>query len=257
VAGDAEPQGGPAGDEDAPRINTARPAAYRTPVAAATARLTAIAARGLLVGMPAPTPDPAAVRLLHGPYRASKVRTGDRAVCHLRGAAVVVTSIASGRIPWPRCRALDSRGGSGLLVDDELLRAVRTEAAVAVAWWWGVPPTCISRWRRLLGVERFTAGSARLQKRNGARGAAALRSKRWTQAERAAKRDQARALRLVRHTLGKRWPDRPWTPGEVKLLGTMPDAAVAVRVGRSRSTVRRERVRRRIPAHGLGAARRG
>src|SRR5262245_50244449 len=44
-----------------------------------------------------------------------------------------------GLIPWPRCRALDQRGGcgSGLLVDEELARAVRSESTAAEMYWWG------------------------------------------------------------------------------------------------------------------------
>jgi hypothetical protein len=202
-------------------------------------------------------PDPESVHLLVGPYRPPALAKGARTYCHLRATTVVVTSLTDARIPWPRCRDPRCRGGSGMLVDDELLRAIRTEAAVAVAYWWGVPPSCVSRWRRLLGVERFNKGSARLQKRNGAKGAASLQSKRWTPAERAAKRALSRALGLVRFMRTKRWPERPWMPSEVKLLGTMPDAAVAARVGRSRATVRRERVELGIPAYGPGTARRG
>jgi hypothetical protein len=102
--------------------------------------------------------DPPAVRLIAGPDRPPALRVGDRAFCHLRNTAVVVTAISDARLPWPRCRALDSVGGSGLLVDDELVRAIRTEAAIAVAFWWNVPPTSVSRWERLLGVGRYTPG---------------------------------------------------------------------------------------------------
>jgi hypothetical protein len=39
---------------------------------------------------------------------------------------MVVTSWSDGRILWPRCRAADTPGGgSGLVVDAELTRAVR------------------------------------------------------------------------------------------------------------------------------------
>src|SRR5947199_5715876 len=93
--------------------------------------------------------------LLHGPYVAPPLKKGDRATCLLRDATVVVTSWSGGRIPWPRGRAIGSRGGSGLLVDAELARAIRCEACVAVAHWWGVHKRVVARWRRKLGVERF------------------------------------------------------------------------------------------------------
>src|SRR5262245_50859318 len=95
---------------------------------------------------------PAAARLIAGPYHPPALRVGARVFCHPRNSAVVVTSITDARLPWPRCRAIGIRGGSGLLVDDELLRAIRTEAAVAVAHWWGVPQTRVTTWRRALGA---------------------------------------------------------------------------------------------------------
>jgi hypothetical protein len=83
--------------------------------------------------------DPDRVRLLHGPYRAPALRKGDRTTCLLRNGPVVVTSWTDARIPWPRCRALDrTGGGSGILLDEELARAVRCESAAAVMHWWGV-----------------------------------------------------------------------------------------------------------------------
>src|SRR5262249_35085080 len=73
------------------------------------------------------------VKLLSGPYTPPRLKRGDRATCLYRDCTVVVTSWSGGRIPWPRCRALDQRGGcgSGLLVDEELARAVRSESAAA------------------------------------------------------------------------------------------------------------------------------
>ena len=75
------------------------------------------------------------LKLLFGPYRAPPLRRGDRATCLYRDTTVVITSWTDAPIPWPRCRALDSRGGFGLLVDEELARAVRHESAAAVMHW--------------------------------------------------------------------------------------------------------------------------
>src|SRR5262249_41617364 len=78
------------------------------------------------------------VQLLVGPYKAPPLKRGDRATCLFRDCGVVVTGWTDARVPWPRCRALDSPGGgSGLLVDEELTRAVRHESAAAVMFWWG------------------------------------------------------------------------------------------------------------------------
>src|SRR5262245_3946949 len=79
------------------------------------------------------------VQLLFGPFTPPRLKRGDRATCLYRDCTVVITSISAGRIPWPRCRALGSTGGgSGLLVDEELARAVRSESAAAIKHWWGV-----------------------------------------------------------------------------------------------------------------------
>src|SRR5262245_26109787 len=82
------------------------------------------------------------VKLLFGPYQAPALRQGDRAFCLLRDCDVVITSWSSGRIPWPRCRPVDGYhgGGWGLLLDEELARAVRHESAAAVCHWWGASP---------------------------------------------------------------------------------------------------------------------
>jgi hypothetical protein len=66
---------------------------------------------------------------------------------------VTVTSWTSAPIPWPRCcRPGTHGGGSGLLVTEELARAVRTESAAAVCYWWGVSEGVVWRWRKALGV---------------------------------------------------------------------------------------------------------
>jgi hypothetical protein len=71
---------------------------------------------------------PDRIKLLFGPYRAPPLRRGDRAFCLFRDCDVVVTSWTNAPISWPRCRALDRPlGGSGLLVDEELARAVKHE----------------------------------------------------------------------------------------------------------------------------------
>ena len=89
----------------------------------------------------------------------------DGNVCLYRDADVVITGWSDGRIPWPRCRGVGVVGGSGLLVDDELARAVRSESALAVRHWWGASSAAVKNWRRALGVAMWgTEGSRRLHR---------------------------------------------------------------------------------------------
>jgi hypothetical protein len=119
------------------------------------------------------------VRLLHGPYAPPPLRKGDRAVCLFRDRTVVIKSWTARPHPWPRCRALDGPGGgSGILLDEELARAVRHESAAAVCHWWGVSEGVVWRWRRVLGVTRTSnEGTRRLNRAAVELGAAELRGK--------------------------------------------------------------------------------
>jgi hypothetical protein len=56
-------------------------------------------------------------------------------------------------------------------------------------------------------------------------------------------RQTALALNLARYMHRAERPDR-WTPEGVALLGTLPDAEIAARIGRTESAVRRQRSRR-------------
>src|SRR5262245_6691647 len=122
-------------------------------------------------------------RLLAGPYTAPPHRRGDRATCLYRDADVLVTSWTSAPIPWPRCcRPGTHGGGSGLLVTEELVRAIRTESAAAVCCWWGVSEGVVWRWRKVLGVTRWgTKGSKLLHQEVIARGADATRGRRLSE----------------------------------------------------------------------------
>ena len=77
---------------------------------------------------------PENAKLLFGPYTPPPLRKGEHTRCLYRDADVVITSWSDGRISWPRCRALGHRGGSGLLVDDELARAITHESAAALMY---------------------------------------------------------------------------------------------------------------------------
>jgi hypothetical protein len=109
-------------------------------------------------------------RLLHGPYTAPTLRRGDRATCLLRDADVIITAWSGGRVPWPRCKVPGRRGGSGLLVEEELAWAVRCESARALCYWWGITAETVWRWRQALGVERLNEGSRLLLAQTAAGG---------------------------------------------------------------------------------------
>src|SRR5262245_21773907 len=99
--------------------------------------------------MPRPPPP----ELLFGPYRPPALRKGARAFCFYRDCDVVITGMSAGPIAWPRCRALGVRGGSGLLIDAELKRAICSESAMAVEYWWRVNETTVTHWRRTFGIK--------------------------------------------------------------------------------------------------------
>src|SRR5262249_56768178 len=107
-------------------------------------------------GLPcSPTTSASSCCSLFGPYTAPPLKRGDKTTCLFRDSDVVVTSWTDARITWPRCRvACGSGGGSGLLVDEELARAVRHESAAAVMFWWGASQTAVNNWRTALAVSR-------------------------------------------------------------------------------------------------------
>lgn len=75
-------------------------------------------------------------------------------MCLLRDCTVVVTSFSDAPISWPRYQPIDKRGGSGLLLAGDLVKAVWQESATAIGWWWGVSEGTIWRFRKALGVTR-------------------------------------------------------------------------------------------------------
>jgi hypothetical protein len=192
--------------------------------------------------------DADCVTLLFGPDRALAVKRGDRSQCLYRDATVVSTRWTDAPLPWPRCRPLDSSGaGSGLLVDEELARAVRHESAAGVAFRWGVSPWAVCRWRKALGVTRTeNEATMRLVQAAAELGAAELRGRALPpeQIERRRRTaiDKGLARNLVTGYHGPRWAAE-----QLALLGTLPDAEVARRTGRTANAVRQMRERLGIP----------
>src|SRR5215467_1429818 len=142
-------------------------------------------------------------RLLFAPYRPPALKVGDRTFCLYRDAEVVVYDWSLAPVPWPLCYQAGNRGsGKGLLVDDELARAIRHESALAVQHWWGVCQKTVCKWRAALGVSRTDAEGSRRLIHQAARTGLQARRKR-----------PAGEIRL-------------WTAAEIELLGVLPDEEV-------------------------------
>ncbi len=128
--------------------------------------------------------------------------------CLYRDKECRVTSRSDAPIPWPGVQPLGQRGGSGLWVDDELVRAIRAESAAALMDWFGVSSKVVWRWREAFGVgcHRSSPGNRKAMHVASLKGAEAVRVKEWTEAEgdrraRAAKERGAR-------------PAGRWTPAK-------------------------------------------
>lgn len=101
-------------------------------------------------------------KLLHGPYKAPLFTYGEAMQCAFWGD-VIACGLSSGRIPWPIGKR-DRKGARGrfLIVTGDLEKAIRTEAGIAISYWWGVSEFSVTRWRQELGVGPITEGTRRL-----------------------------------------------------------------------------------------------
>jgi hypothetical protein len=135
--------------------------------------------------------------------------------------------------------------GHGLLIEDELARAIQHESAAAVVYWWGVSRSAVRHWRKALGVTRTSnEGTHRL------------------------------VLGAITATLEARFAEGPrrrgdsrppahqgaiWTADEIAHLGALSDAEVAQRTGRSTNAVLKKRTalgRPAVTTQGIPYARR-
>ncbi len=96
-----------------------------------------------------------------GTYTPPTVRKGDRVFCLYRDCECVVSSWTDSRISWPRVGVRGQQGGSGLWIDETLLRAIRTESATALKYWFGIGTFAVWRWRKAFGVGRTGTVSVR------------------------------------------------------------------------------------------------
>jgi hypothetical protein len=189
------------------------------------------------------------VKLLFGPYTLPAFKRGARTNCLYRDCLVIVTTWSDALISWPRCYVPGKSGGrQGLLVDEELARAIRCESAAAVCYWWGVAQNTVVRWRRALDVTRKNnEGTQVLIRAATAQATLAAQEYVFTAEEREVRRQRAHTFRI--------WEASPpvtygvaWTPDAVALLGTLPDHIVGERTGHSRNAVHIKRKSLGIPA---------
>jgi len=193
-------------------------------------------------------------QLVGGPYYPPSISIGGCLKCQVLGS-VQVGDWTKGRIPWPIKRGM----GRQLIFCGDLLRALKTESAQAISFHFGISKGTVTNYRRLLGIERYTAGSWRLfrQTINLARTPEArdkLSQVKEGQPSKMSLKDRRRLRAIqrqpkpliVRRKISERQrrkfrllgPNRKWTAEELALVGTMRDIEVAKRTGRTLLVVR-------------------
>lgn len=202
------------------------------------------------------------VKLLFGPYQMPKCKIGRALPCRIRGRACV-QGITAAPMQWPYTFRSRVNRRPSVIVCGDLVRALRSESAAAIAYWWGVSLCTVWRWRSELGVERFTEGTRDLYRRwmpekideeairrqratlhapeiNAKRGAALRGRPRPAHVKRALlKANKGRkASAETRRRMSEAWYPRgpregDWTPDEDALLGTVRDSEVAARTRRT------------------------
>src|SRR5947207_4171075 len=121
--------------------------------------------------------------VLLGDYPTPLLEIGERTFCKYRRRWCRVTSFTTAPIPWPRCALRGQQGGSGLLVGPVLARAIRTESAAAIMYWWGVSSKAVWLWRRKLlpGEGKFWTPGSQAAHQNASRaGAEGIKAKIWS-----------------------------------------------------------------------------
>ena len=166
-------------------------------------------------------------RLLYGPYALPNCRVGDKVLCEYRDREVTVGGITGGRIQWPRARG---PGPQGPILCGSLIRAVRSEAAIAVAYHWGVSTTTVKKWRRALEVPAVNDGTLSLYVAYGYERLATPENKAKTKdaAGRPEVREKIRASRIGR-------PIHPKTAAALREAASQPKTAAWKRGQSARS----------------------
>lgn len=193
---------------------------------------------------PSPLSERERFRLRFGPYEPPRTAPGRLIKC-LRFGRVQVGKISHARLPWP-VRA-KSRA---LILCGDLVRAIHREAAQAVAYHWGVTTSTVQKWRGLLGVGRSTEGTRALSD--------LYSPHRVRRAKEMAFFPRRRPRRGSTHVRSFLYPSpvhsvlgrsrgivnpnaRAWTADEDRLIGTLPDRALAQKLKRTTGAVRARR----------------
>lgn len=158
--------------------------------------------------------------LVKGPYTSPSLRIGDTVTCAIRGSVEVKGWHDKGSIAIPRGGSIGIR--CGLVVCDDLLKALYVETSRAICFYWNIAEPTVARWRMALGIySRATEGYVGTMSQVGLVNG---------RAEGVAER-----LRSMNA--------RPWTPKELALLTTFSTAEVAALTDRSREAVEHARAR--------------
>lgn len=215
---------------------------------------------------------PTAHELRYGPYASPRNRYGSTVTDAARGDVVVV-ALSAGRILWPLGR-VKGNSNRALILYGDLARAVRSESASAVAFWWGVTAQTVTRWRKALGVVGPTDGEREVRSEHGLRNWKRVGPKLLAKAhdpKRAAKISAAKigrprsastvekmrrtqtgtkhtattkqAMSATHRKRGTRppWLNPAWTAAHDALLAKLPPAQVARRTGRTLQAVYQRR----------------
>jgi hypothetical protein len=112
-----------------------------------------------------------------------------------------------------------------------------------VGYWWAASKTAVQNWGRASGITRSNnEGTMRLMLAAAEKGAEAIQGREWSQEEREQRRRNAVEKNLAQHLITGYHGPR-WTKQQLAMLGTMPDAEVAAKTGRTPSAVRIMRTR--------------
>ena len=149
--------------------------------------------------------------LIGAPYAPPPWEPGSSLADAIRGR-LTAGGLSDAPIPWPYCTERAGGSGRSLILCGDLVRAVRTETTLAVAYHWGVGRRVVTRWRRSLGVGRMTEGTTERWRELAPR---KLTRARRVAGGRAAAAAQALAPSPAPPRSGPSWSSRPATPGTI------------------------------------------